>query len=104
MYPKRSQLARLPFLNWQRTTNGKFTIRAYNLVHPLIHGKKYNCNGICAVFLGYHLPTSTTPGHTVERNLPIAMFPPNTTVDVPTDMEDNPTYASTEVLIQVKLP
>ena len=69
----------------------------------LIHGKKYNCNCICAMFVGYHIPTSTTPGHTVERNLPIAMFPPNTTVDVPTDMEDNPTYASTEVLIQVKL-
>ena len=47
-------------------------------------------------------PPSTTHRTNEDSNVPMLQtFPPSAPIQVPTEMEDNPFYMSTECLIQV---
>ena len=50
----------------------------------------------------YHSNTTTQGNQGNEHVIPITVFPPNSVLEIPSIMEDNPSYFSMEFLIQVK--
>ena len=49
----------------------------------------------------YHLNPSTQRNLENDHAIPITVFPPNSALEIPSIMEDNPSYFSMECLIQV---
>ena len=103
------------FLRWKRTNNGQYNfIKLYYikfkaftaLISSNAKDKKYfyHSHELNKKFgnLEYHSNTTTQRNQGNDNVIPITVFPPNSVLEIPSIMEDNPSYFSMEFLIQVK--